>query len=932
MSFVADDLVAWLVCLVADAGRRKLTTWVLGNEQERALRQAATAAVQDVVGELRPRDSGRADELAMVVSEVLSVTVPDASPGTGVTLLEALRAGVREQLAVLDDAGLTGTGKSSAQVLDLSAGVVAKNLAGRLVTEILARGACGGPLKPLADQLNHDETHLQGQLLEDMATGTREALVRLEARQALPVPAPEVRYSLPPDAAAFTGRDEDLGRITAAVRDATGTGGVVAIHAIGGMPGVGKTALAVHAAHLLADRFPDRQLFIDLHAHTPGQDPVPPEAALAGLLTSVGVDARYLPASLEGRVSLWRDRMAGKRALLVLDNAGSSAQVAPLLPGSAGCLVLITSRRHLGDLPGGVPLLLLEVLPPREAEAMFTWLAPRAAGGPDGAVAELAKLAGYLPLAVSLLARVYARHPAWTLADLAAETRESLLTLTAENDSVAAAFDVSWRNLDPGRQRFFALLGLHPGTTIDAYAAAALADVGLSEAAGQLEGLHGEGLLAEAGYRRYRMHDLIRRYAHDRAASVTGRSQALGRLLDYYQHTAAIAEARLARQTRPGPAPVVRTAPTAVPGLGDAAEALAWARAERGNLLACLDHVTAVGQHARVIALTAGIAALLRRDGPWADAITRHATAVQAAHHLGDRPGEACALRNLGDARRLAGEYPGAAEALEEALGIYRGVGDRLGEANALNFLGDVRRATGDFPGAAKALEEALDLFRSVGDRLGEAGALNFLGNVRRMTGEYPGAAEALEEALGMFRGVGDRLGEANALNFLGDVRRATGDFRGAAEALEEALGIYRGIGSRLGEANALGNLGEVRRATGDFRGAAEALEEALGIYCGIGNRGGEAEALNEAGTLCRVRGDLGDAEEYHRLALGLAREIGSAWDEAHALAGLGRCALVAGRAADAKAGLRQALEIFQRIGTAEAADVAAELDAITPS
>jgi hypothetical protein len=185
--------------------------------------------------------------------------------------------------------------------------------------------------------------------------------------QSLAPSSPGVRYSLPPDAAAFTGREEELDRITASVTEAAGAGGVVAIHAIDGMPGVGKTTLAVHAAPLLRHRFPDRQLFINLHAHTPGQDPLTPEAALAGLLTATGVGARNLPGDLQGRAGLWRDRMAGQRAVLVLDNAAGSDQIAPLLPGDGGCLVLVTSRRYLGDLPGTAVPVLLPVLAPQEA-------------------------------------------------------------------------------------------------------------------------------------------------------------------------------------------------------------------------------------------------------------------------------------------------------------------------------------------------------------------------------------------------------------------------------------------------------------------------------------------------------------------------------------------------------------------------------------
>jgi DNA-binding SARP family transcriptional activator len=782
-----------------------------------------------------------------------------------------------------------------------------------------------------------------------------------------------VRCSLPPDTAGFTGRDGELGRITAAVAGAAGNGGVVAIRAIDGMPGVGKTALAVHAAYLLRDRFPDRQLYIDLRAHTPGRDPLAPEAALAALLAAAGADPRFLPEDLEGRAVTWRDRMAGQRALLVLDNAASSAQVTPLLPGGDSCLVLISSRRHLADLPGAVVPVMLETLPPDRAREMFVRLAPRAAGGPAGLVAELAGLAGFLPLAISLLARVYNRHPSWSLADLAAETRARLLTLTAENHSVAAAFEVSWQHLAAGQRDFFRCLGLHPGTAIDAYAAAALAGISLGEAARLLDGLHGEGLLTETGYRRYGMHDLIRRYATDRAAAgqAADREWAVERLLDYYQHAAALAGALIARHDPGRLAPAAPAVPpAAVPDLPDRARALSWMRAERASLLTCLDYAARAGQHARLVALTAGVGALLRHDGPWTGAITRHAAAVSAARYLGDRPGHARALHHLGIARRLTGDFagaaaaleealgifgdlgdrhgqagalhdlgvvrystsdnPGAAAVLEEALGIFGDLGDRHGQADALRVLGDVRRMSGDYLGAARALGEAREIFCDLGDRHGQAGVLGYLGNVRRMSGDYPGAARALGEALGIFVDLGDRPGQASVLLSLGATRQAMGDSPGAARALEDALGIYRDLGSRLGHAIALGYLGPVRRVTGDYPGAARALEEALRIFRDLGDRGAQAEVQNETGALHQARGDPGRARDCYLQALDLAREIGGSWSEAHALAGLGRCALATGDTVGAASGLRQAREIFERIGAAEAAGIAAELDALT--
>jgi len=859
--------------------------------------------------------------------------------------------------------------------------------------------------------------------------------------------------TLPRDIASFTGRRDELQELMDAAAEA---GRVVSIHAIGGMAGVGKTAFAVHAAHHLADRFPGGQIFVPLHGHTPGQKPVGPVDALASLLLTIGVPAAQIPPGLEARMALWRDRVTTRQLLLVLDDAVGSEQVWPLLPGSGGSLVLVTSRRRLIALEDAQTIS-LDTLPPQEAAGLLVRLAVRPGlSSADPAVAEITRLCGYLPLAIGMLARQLHHHPAWSAAGRSAELAaavDRLELLAAENVSVAAAFNLSYADLVLDQQRLFRRLGLHPGAEADAYAAAALDGTSVAVARRGLEGLYDQYLLTEPAPGRYRMHDLIREHARALASRLDpdgDRDQATGRLLDYYQHAAARADALLARRVRTAPALADGAIPAAVPALADREQALAWARAERANLLACVDHVTATGQHARVIALTAGLAGLLSLDGPWDLAITRHATAVQAARRLGDRPsqvgaltclgdvqrltadvpaaaqdleealdisrdlgdplGQAGALTVLGNVRRLTGDYPAAARDLHEALDISRNLGNRPGQAGALLYLGDVRRASGDYPAAARDLQEALDISRDLGDRLGQAGALIVLGDVRRASGDYPAAARDLQEALDISRDLGDRggqadallflgrgrlasgdypgaardleealdifrdfgsrrgqvdallflgrarrlpgdypgaardlqealdisreigspLGEADALTYLGDVRRATGDYPGATRDLQEALNIHREIGSRRGEADALTYLGAVRRATGDYPGAARDLQEALNIDRDIGNRGGEVTALNEAGTLSRARRDFRQARSFHQRALDLARQIGSPSDEAHALAGLGRCALTAGRTAEAEAGLRHALAIFQRIGAAEAADVFAELDALS--
>ena len=722
---------------------------------------------------------------------------------------------------------------------------------------------------------------------------------------------PSAMQTLPRDAAAFTGRDTELQRLIAA---AAGSAGVVAIHAVDGMPGVGKTALVTRAAHLLKDAFPDGQLFVSLHAHTPGRDPVAPGDALAGLLTAAGVDPRFLPEDLDGRAALWRDRMAGQRAVLVLDNAASSAQVAPLLPGGRDCLVLVTSRRHLDDLPGAVVPLLLDVLPTDQAAEMFTQLAPRAAADPAG-VAELVRLAGCLPLAVSLLARVFARHPAWTLAQLADDTRTRLLALKTENSSIAAAFDLSYRHLDPTKRRFFRLLGLHPGGTTDSYAAAALAGTSPAEAGELLDALHREGLLAETGYRRYGLHDLLRRYARDHALTDPGTDHALDRLLDYYQHTAALAQDRLARQTRPGPPPAAPAVPSAAPALENPEQALAWARAERDNLLACLDSVTRTGQHARVTAQTSALAELLRRDGPWTEAITRHTTALQSARHLGDQPGQANALTDLGNIRRLTDDYQGAASDLEQAVAIYRDLGDRLGQANALNNLGNVRDMTGDHPGAATNLEQALALYRDLGDQRGQANALNNLGIMRRLTSQYPGAARDLEQALAIYRDLGDRLGQASARNNLGIVQSLTGDYRGAAWNLEQALALYRDLGDQRGQGNTRNNLGVVLYRTGDCPRAAENLEQALALYRDLGDQRGQANALNDLGVVLYLTGDYSGAAGKLEQCLAIYRDIGNRLGQANALRDLGTVRRETADYQGAAWDLEQSLAIHRDLG-----------------
>jgi tetratricopeptide (TPR) repeat protein len=410
--------------------------------------------------------------------------------------------------------------------------------------------------------------------------------------------------------------------------------------------------------------------------------------------------------------------------------------------------------------------------------------------------------------------------------------------MATENLSVAAAFDLSYGNLTADQQRLFRRLGLHPGADIDGYAAAALDGTTLSAARRGLEALYDQYLLAEPTAGRYRLHDLVREHARalaDRLDPDEDRDQATGRLLDYYQHTATRADVLITRRARPGFTPAGGISPAAVPALADREQALTWARAERAGLLACLDQATATSQHARVIALTAGLAGLLRTDGPWAEAITRHTAAVQAARSLGDRLGQANALNDLGHVRRLTGDYPAAAQALEQALSIYRDIGDRRGQASALLYLGQVQLATGDYPAAAQALKQALSIYRDIGDRRGPANALLYLGQVQLATGDHPAAAQALEQALSIYRDIGDRGGEAEALNKRGVLYRVSGDPTQAEECHQRALELARTIADSWDEADALAGLGRCALAVGHAAPAEGLLRQALEIFQRIG-------------------------------------------------------------------------------------------------
>jgi DNA-binding SARP family transcriptional activator len=781
-----------------------------------------------------------------------------------------------------------------------------------------------------------------------------------------PPPAMAVARQLPAAAGRFTGRSAELAWLTGLAPSGepqSGTSGTVVICAVNGMAGIGKTALAVYAAHSVSGRFPDGQLFVDLHGYTKGYPPRKPGDALSMLLRALGVPARGIPEDTEGRAALYRQRLADTRTLILLDNARDEAQVRPLLPGVPGCLVLVTSRKRLKGLHDA-HVLALDVLPEPDALALLRAnLAPARSTADDLALREIVELCGRLPLALRIAGALLRHRPDWMPPHLAAQLRDHqrrLAALTDGEHDLRAVLDLSYTALDEQHRLLLRRLALVPGPELDPYAAAALLGRDPHTATALLEDLVDHNLLLAHAPGRYRLHDLIRAHARTlvQRDPANERTATLDRLLQYYEHTAHTASIPLARYARLAPdAPV----PAHAPALPGPAAGRAWLRVERENLEAAHAHARAAGLDDHAVALATGLTEILRSDGPLGQAGDMLRGAAETAHRHGHHAACATALTDLGIVRRLSGDLPGSGDTLtralemcreighrggeasamnelgmvklfigdaagagaahEQAVAIFQEIGHRTGEASALTHLGVVRRLAGDLSGSSDALAQALEICREIGHRSGEASALAEFGAARRMAGDLPAAAEAHLRALEICREIGHRDGEATVLAELGTVRRLAGDLPGANDALTRAVEIYRQFGHRPGEAHALTELGRVRHLAGDTPAATRALHQALETFREIGHRNNEAWALNHYAATVAATGDLPRALALYRQALAMNRELNKPDDEALSLEGLGECHLTDGEPESAIIHFRQALEIYQRLGMTRDAD-----------
>ncbi|WP_411077885.1 cyclophane-containing RiPP biosynthesis TPR protein HaaT [Streptomyces sp. cmx-10-25] len=754
-------------------------------------------------------------------------------------------------------------------------------------------------------------------------------------RPADPTPRPEegaeppgaalVLRSLPRDATAFTDRTAELEALVRSVRMSQESGEALPVHVIDGMPGVGKTTFAVHAGHVLSERFPDGQLFVNLNGHTTGRPPVQATEALASLLAASGVPAQRIPvgddlgAVTEARAAMWRSQLADKKALLILDNAASYRQLEPLLPGGSGCLVLVTSRKRLAAYEEVV--LAVEALPPEHAIDLFVRLSGRPAASLDRVVLEqLVALCGYLPLGVSLLAARLRHHPSWGAEDLRtrlAATRDRLGELRAGERGVAATFNLSYQDLTPERQHFFRCLGLYPGTDLDAFSGAALGSVSVAVARERLDGLYDAHLIDEHPGSRFRLHDLLRDYARGLAdeGGTMEAVQAVQRVCTYYLAALAVANRHIGRSGATYPIPQSGATQVETPPVESRTAALRWLEDERANVLASIRRANDLGLHELVIHMAAAMAPFLRQAGPWDQAVGLHRTAAEAARRTGNRRALADALAELGVVRRFMAAYPEAIEALNEAVTEYEVVGEKQGKADALNQVGIVWYMIADNEASARAQIGSLALYRELGDRLGQANALADLGMVRRQTSRFDAAVEAQTEALSIYRELGDRYGEANSLRDLGIVHCLLGEYRLAAQHHREAFDIYRELDDRVHQAYALNELGVVRRLTGDLAEAREAHTRALEYFTELGERFGRANSIRHLGVLDRMDGNVTEAIQLLDDALGSYRDLGSRGGEAASLGELGVARGDAGERDGAVESFRRSLEILRELG-----------------
>jgi hypothetical protein len=666
----------------------------------------------------------------------------------------------------------------------------------------------------------------QGRELGDLARGQTDGwgIATIAGPGQLPAAVPQ-----------FVGRGHELKALDQFLGQAA-TGGTVVISAIAGTAGIGKTTLAVHWARQCVGDFPDGQLYVNLRGFGPSA-PTSPAEAVSGFLAALGVRRELWPPDFDAQVGLYRSVAAGRRLLIVLDNARDTDQVRPLLPGAPGCLVLVTSRASLAGLAvsEGAHLLTLDVLSQDEARQLLDRRigSERAAAEPD-AIDELIRLCARLPLALAIVAARACARPGLPLAGLAAELRDESGRLDALDagdltSSIRSVFAWSYQSLTGQAARMFRLLGLHPGPDVTAHAAASAAGVSLPVARRCLRELTEASLLNEHLPGRLGFHDLLRAYATDQALATEdqqARHEAAGRILDHYLHTASDAAFLITPQRDPITIPPTRAGVTPE-HLASHQQARCWMEAEHQVLLAAVTMADSTGFDTHAWQIPWAIAEFLDLRCHWRDMATAQATALAAARRLSSADGQAASLRLLAHACGRLGDYEQSLACYTSSLELYQQLDDRAGQARVHQSLGMLAESQGRVADLLSHSEHALRLYQATGNRAGEATVLNNVGYARALLGDYQQARVICQKARSLHAELGLRYAEAHAWDSLGYIEQHLGNLAEATACYQRAVSIFREFGYRYLEATILTHLGD---ACGEEQLARRTWQQALDI------------------------------------------------------------------------------------------------------
>lgn len=707
---------------------------------------------------------------------------------------------------------------------------------------------------------------------------------------------------LPGDVRGFVNRSREIEQLNAVLLDSHGDAVLGSVWVVVGTAGVGKTSLALHWAHQVRaqEPFPHGQLYANLRGYDPGS-PVTPMEVLTRFLRSLDVPARSIPPDIEAAAALYRSVLAGRRMLVILDNAATAAQVRPLLPGTPGCLVLITSRSRLSGLVArdGAHRLTLDVL--KESEAVQLLRAVTHGYRSDSErdrLVELARLCARLPLALRIAAERAASRPHMDLTELIDDLRDESSLWDAlstgdedEADAVRSVFAWSYRALSKEAARLFRLLGLHPGPEFSTWAAGALADEKPGRVRHLLDVLVGAHLLEHKAPDRYAFHDLLRAYATDQAHHEETRKNstaAFVRLLDWYLHTADAAQSLVGP---PGTDSVLDTrsgeaSPLVFNGYDDA---LRWYELERENLLGAARAAESAGLNAYAWQLPAVLRNIHSIFNPFEEWLTMGHIGLEAARRMNDRTAESEALENLGSAYTQSHQLTKGIEHHCAALTIRRDQGERAKEALSLNALGLTYLRTRQLQLASDHFKQAQLIFEERRDSHWKAVIQSNLTEVLYELRHVEAARRNVLSALDAHRRNGNPGGEGNALHLLSAIQHESGEYADASRSGEEAVAIARERQNRMWEGYWLLDLARAQRATGQLDDALLSYQRAASLQRRLGDRSREARAWHGTGEVYRDLDRAEEAVEFHRIAAGAHRDMSDQWHLALALDGLAR-------------------------------------------